>query len=108
MQMNQVQDSIDRIEQCVDDAVSAMRSGTPPDDLRQAIDQMHDRARQGKQMAQQSTDEGQMRGYVDGLEQLGDRAVQACRSAGGQVDPQLQGAVQRAHDEISSLKQQMH
>jgi hypothetical protein len=41
------------------------------------------------------------------LEQTGDRAVQACRSSGGQIDPQAQQAIQRAHDEISNLKKQM-
>jgi hypothetical protein len=107
MQMNQVKDSIDRIEQCVDDAVSAARNTAAPDDLRQAIDRMHEQARQSKQMVQ-SSDETRMLGCVDDLEQLGDRAVQACRKAGGNVDPQLQSAVQRAHDEISSLKKQMH
>jgi len=43
---------------------------------------------------------------VSQLEQSGDRAKQACRS-GGNVDPQTQQAVQRAHDEISNLKKQI-
>ena len=40
------------------------------------------------------------------LEETADRAMQACRSAGN-VDPQLQQAVQRAHAEASSLKKEM-
>ena len=40
------------------------------------------------------------------LEQAGDRALQACRKAGN-VDQRVQQAVQRAHDEASSLKKQM-
>jgi hypothetical protein len=32
--------------------------------------------------------------------------MQACRT-GGNIDPQTQQAVQRAHDEISNLKKQL-
>ncbi|MBA3598252.1 MAG: hypothetical protein H0W40_12890 [Methylibium sp.] len=110
MQMNQVQDSMNRIEQCADDAMAALRKtgGSTPDELRQCVDEMHSQSRQARQMAQQSSDEGQMVGCVDGLEQIGDRAMEACRKAGSQVDPQVQQAVKRAHDEISGLKKQMH
>jgi len=59
-------------------------------------------------MAQQSNDESQLTSCIDRLEQTGDRAKQACKSAGGAVDPQLQSAVMQAHDQISSLKKQMH
>ena len=40
------------------------------------------------------------------LEQAGDRAMKACRSAGN-VDPGVQQAVQRAHEEASNLKKQI-
>ena len=48
-----------------------------------------------------------MRSTVMQMEQTGDRAMQVCRSAGNSVDQKTQQAVQRAHDEISSLKKQM-
>lgn len=110
MQMNQVQERINRIEQCVDDAVSALSSsqGQTSPELRTCVDEMHNQSRKAKQMVQQSSDETQMVSCVDGLEQLGDRAMDACRKAGSKVDPQVQQAVQRAHDEISGLKKQMH
>ena len=62
MQMNQIQDSLDRIEQCTDQAASAMRqsSGQTPDELRRCVDDMHSQARQVRDMAQQSSDEGQL------------------------------------------------
>jgi hypothetical protein len=41
------------------------------------------------------------------LEQAADRAMQACRQAGGSVDPQTQQAVQSAHDELSRMKKQL-
>ncbi len=110
MQMNQVQERVNKIEQCVDDAVSAVRNtgGQTPEELRTCVDEMHSQSRQARQMVQQSSDQAQMTSCVDGLEQIGDRAMEACRKAGSQVDPQVQQAVKRAHDEISSLKKQMH
>lgn len=109
MQMNQVQQRISQIEQCADEAMAAVRGGNAPDDLRQRVNEMHTKAREAKQMCgtQAGNDESQVVRTVDDLEQAGDRAVQACRKA-GTVDPQVQSAVQRAHDEISSLKKQLH
>ena len=40
------------------------------------------------------------------LEQAGDRAMKALRNSGN-VDPRVQQAVQRAHDEASDLKKQL-
>jgi hypothetical protein len=109
MQMNQVQQRINQIEQCADDAMAAVRSASAPDELRQCVNEMHRKARDAKQMCgtQAGSDEGQVVRTVDDLEQAGDRAMKACRNAGS-VDPQVQTAVQRAHDEISSLKKQLH
>jgi hypothetical protein len=109
MQMGQVQQRITQIEQCADDAMSAVRGGNAPDELKQSVDEMHRKARAAKQMCvtQAGNDESQVVRTVDDLEQAGDRAMQACRRAGN-VDPQVQSAVQRAHDEISSLKKQLH
>ena len=68
------------------------------------MDSLHQRASQAKHAQQ---DEGGMRDAVMQLEQLADRAMQACRNAGGNVDPQLKDAVQRAHSEASQLKKQV-
>jgi ABC-type transporter Mla subunit MlaD len=109
MQMNQVQQRITQIEQSADDALAATRTANAPNDLRQCVDEMHRKARQARDLcAQRSADEGQVVRTVDDLEQLGDRAMKACRQAGSSVDPKVQSAVQRAHDEISSLKKQLH
>ena len=51
-------------------------------------------------------DQGRLRDVVNQLEQAGDRAMQACRKAGN-VSPQVQQAVQRAHQEASQLKKQI-
>jgi hypothetical protein len=104
MDAQELRQCVNRIEECADEAKRAMHSGSPPQELRQCVEDMHQQAREAKQDG--SGDEAALRGRVMQLEQTADRAMQACRSAGN-VDPQLQQAVQRAHDEVSKLKKQM-
>lgn len=109
MQMSEVKQRIDRVEECVDEAERAVQAGSVPNDLRQSVDQMHQQARQAQQACssqQQQGDESHLRDVVQQLEQAGDRAMQACRKAGN-VDPKVQQAVQRAHEEASNLKKQL-
>jgi flagellar hook-basal body complex protein FliE len=109
MQMSELKQRVDRVEQCADEAERAMQAGSVPGDLRQSVDAMHQQARQAQQACssqQQQGDESRLRDVVMQLEQAGDRAMQACRNAGN-VDPRLQQAVQRAHEEASSLKKQL-
>ena len=109
MQADQLKERINRIEQCADDAKRAVQQGSVPNELRQSVDQLHQQARQAKQDAnspQQQMGQDGLKQQVMQLEQTGDKAMQACRT-GGNIDPQTQQAVQRAHDEISNLKKQM-
>ena len=114
MQMNDVKQRIDRVEQCADEAERAIQqSASIPSDLRQCVDTLHQQARQAQQMCasqpsqqQQGADTGQLRQAVMQLEETGDKAMDACRRAGN-VDPQVQQAVQRAHAEASQLKKQI-
>ncbi|MEJ7932456.1 hypothetical protein WG922_20960 [Ramlibacter sp. AN1015] len=110
MQMDQLKQRIDRVEECTDEAKRAVQMGAAPQDLRQCIDTMHEQARQAQQAcssSQAQMNQENLRELVNKLEQTGDRAMQACRQAGSSVDPQLQQAVQRAHDEASGLKKQI-
>lgn len=112
MQADQLKERIDRIEECADEAKRAVQAGSVPQELRQAVDQLHQQARQAKQQAsgsssgQQQAGQDSLKQVVMQMEQTGDQAMRACRSAGN-VDPQAQQAVQRAHDEISNLKKQI-
>jgi hypothetical protein len=109
MQMSEVKQRIDQVEQCADEAERAMQAGSVPGDLRQCVDAMHQQARQAQQACssqQQQGDESRLRDIVMQLEQAGDRAMQACQKA-DKVDPRVQQAVQRAHDEASNLKKQL-
>lgn len=109
MQADQLKERVNRIEQCADEAKRAVSAATAPDELRRSVDALHQQARQVQQACSTQQQMGQdgLRDRVMQLEQTGDRAVQACRSSGGAVDQKAQQAVQRAHDEISSLKKQM-
>ena len=110
MQMTQVQQSMDQIEECADQAMAALRSDgdAAPDELRRCVSDMHRQARQARDLARQSSDEKEVVGSIDKLEETGDRAMRACREAGTGVAPQLQTAVKRTHDEISRLKHELH
>ena len=109
MQADQLKQRIDKIEECTDEAKRAVQAGSAPAELRQIVGTLHEQAHQAQQSAGGSQQMGQdgMRNTVMQMEQTGDRAMQVCRSAGNSVDPKTQQAVQRAHDEISSLKKQM-
>jgi enolase len=109
MQLSEVKQGIDRVEQCADEADRAVQAGSVPSELRQSVDAMHQQARQAQQACssqQQKGDESQLRQVVMQLEEAGDRAMKACQKAGN-VDPQVQQAVQRAHEEASKLKKQI-
>jgi molecular chaperone GrpE (heat shock protein) len=109
MQADQLKERINRVEECADQARQAVQAGSVPQELMQTVDSLHQQARQAKQDAgsQQQMGQDGLKQAVMQMEQTGDRAMQACRSAGNQVDPQTQQAVQRVHDEISSLKKQI-
>ena len=113
MQMDQIKQGVDRVEQCADEAKRALQSGAAPNDLRQCVESMHQQARQVQQAcssaSQQQDQMGQqsIRSSIEQLEQTADRAMAACRQAGGGVNPQLQQAVQKAHTEASGLKKQV-
>ncbi len=102
MQVQELQQRLDRIEDCVDDAKDALRGGNVPQELRQVVESLHQQARQGRTLQ----DEQQLRQAVMQVEETADRAMQLCRTA-GQVDPVLQQAIQKAHQEASQLKHEV-
>lgn len=107
MQARQLQQSISRIEQSIDDAALACHaSAIPPEALRSCISELDRRSDEVEAAVERGEDEEGIRAKVEALEALGDRALRACRE-GGVIDPQLRDAVQHVHDEISTLMQQL-
>ena len=105
MQAEQMKQRIAQLEQCADDAKRAVQSGNAPDDLRQCVQSFHQQASQAKHQPQMN--DGTMRDTIVQLEQLADRAMDACRKAGNTVDGATQQAVKRMHEEASSLKHEL-
>ena len=109
MQQEQLKQRIARVEEYADQAKQAcMKGGNLPEDLKQSIATLHEQASATKHASQgqESASEDSLRKDVIQLEETADRAMQACRNAGN-VDPQVQQDVQRAHAEVSSLKKEM-
>jgi len=107
MQAEQLKERIARVEQCADDAKKACQNASSlPQDLKDSVARLHEQASAAKH-AGDGASEDSLRQQVMQIEQSADRAMQACRSAGSGVDPQLQQAVQRAHAEASSLKKDL-
>ena len=107
MDSSELKQCINRLEQCADEAKSAVQAGNATNELRECVNTLHQQASQAKQGAGTQADEGKLRDTVMQLEQTADRAMQACRSAGSQVDAKTQQAVQRAHAEASKAKKQI-
>ena len=106
MQLSEVQQRFSRVEQCIDDASSACeQSASAPQQLKESIRQLDQRSDEARQYFQ-GQDESRIRQCVNELEELSDRALQACKQAGN-IDSKLQQAVQQTHSELSNLKHQM-
>ncbi|HET8746961.1 MAG TPA: hypothetical protein VFM98_15250 [Ramlibacter sp.] len=110
MQAEQMKQGIDRLERSADEARNAcQQSASVPADLKQCVMALHEQASACKHAAhgQGSASEESLRKDVQQLEETADRAMQACRNAGGGVDSRLREAIERAHREASSLKKEM-
>ena len=106
MQADQLKSGIERAESCADEAKRALQqSQSVPQELRQSVETLHQQLSQAKKQPQMGEDS--LRNVVLQAEQASDRAVEACRNAGGTVNTQLQQAVQRTHQELSSLKKEI-
>ena len=107
MQANEIKQRISHIERSIHQAAQACAADSSvPQDLKKCVSQMDQQSLQANQIMQ-SHDETRIRQYVDQLEELGDRARTACQTAGN-VNDQLKSAVMQAHNELSTLKHQLH
>jgi phage shock protein A len=107
MQAREIQQRFSHIEQTIHQAAQACeRASGVPMDVKDCIQRMDQQTGQARQVMQ-SNDENRIMQCVDDLEQLGDRAKDACERA-GTVDENLRSAVMQAHQELSELKHQLH
>lgn len=108
MQMNEIQQRFNHIEQTIHHASEACRNAIMlPMDLKDCIQQLDEKSEQARNTMQQAPDEESVRRCIDDLEDLGDKARDACERA-GTVDEEVKTAVMQAHQELSDLKHQLH
>ena len=108
MRTNEIQQRFNHAEDCIHQASEiCRRKDSVPVDLKDSIQQLDQRATQAHEMMARTQDQNQMMQCIDDLEQLGDRAKDACERAGN-VDGELRNAVMQAHRELSDLKRQLH
>jgi hypothetical protein len=108
MQANEVRQGFSRAEQCIRQAADACRSAnTISMDLKDSIQALDQQLEQAREVVMQSNDEARVRDCVDELEELGDRAKSACERDPG-VGAEVKQAVMQTHQELSSLKHQVH
>ncbi|WP_341314020.1 hypothetical protein WN982_01045 [Paraburkholderia sp. IMGN_8] len=107
LQASEIQKRFTHLEQTIEKASQACHAdATLPKDLIDYVDQL-DRKSEGAKKIMESKDENRMRQWVDDLEQLGDRAEQACQRATN-VNAKVKNAVTSVHAELSDLKKQLH
>jgi hypothetical protein len=108
MQSDEIRKGFSRAEQSIHQAAQACSSeNTISMDLKDSIQSLEQQVDRAKQVVMQSSDEDSVRKCVDQLEQLGDRARDACERDPG-AGSEVKQAVMQTHQELSSLKRQLH
>lgn len=108
MQLQQIKERLSQIELYVDEAARACQTSQGvPDEVRQAIDALERESDSARQLTEVETADDRFIECVDRLEELSDRAKRSCNET-RILDPRVQSAVTQAHDQISTLKHQLH
>jgi chromosome segregation ATPase len=107
LQASEIQKRFTHLEQTIEKASQACHAdSTLPKELMDCVDQLDKKSGNAKKIME-SNDETRMRQWIDDLEQVGDRAEQACQRAAS-VNPKVKSAVSSVHAELSDLKKQLH
>jgi hypothetical protein len=107
MQASQVKEYFPAVKQRIDDAAQLCQITTDvPDNVRSRLGELDREANDAMRIFEQVGNENRILQCVDRLEKLGDHLVSACASV--KVDKQVESAVQKAHEAISSLKHRLH
>jgi len=107
MQPNDIRERCNQIEQNIRIASDATQEALLlPMELKDSIQQLDEKFGQLKAVLG-AEDEQQMRRCIDDLEQIGDRAKEACEGA-DMVDDEVRNAVMQAHRGLSELKHRLH
>ena len=108
--LNEAHDAgIGRVEQRLAEALGAVRAGSASEEVRQTLEMLQQQARVARQSCNgpAMAVEDDLRNMALQMERTAACAMEACRSAGGQVDAATQQAVRSVHDEICRMRRQM-
>jgi hypothetical protein len=109
MQMNEIRQRFNQVDTTVHEAARAcQRWDNLPMDLKDSLQRLEQQTERARDLLGQSQDENQVRQCIDQLEDLGDRARDACERSSGNIDDSVKSAVMQAHRELSDLKHQLH
>lgn len=107
LRVTEIQKRFNHIEQSIAQAYLACESGANVSgELKDCIHQL-DSQSDAADMIFRSQDETRIRQYVDQLELIGERALDACQRSKN-VDSKLKKAVMQAQNELFDLKKQLH
>ena len=106
LQANEIQQRFTQIQQSIQAAEQACRSGDAPDEIRNVIEKLSQQSQQA-QSAVQGSDQQQMVQAIDSLESIGDEAKRVSRSL-PTMPADVEAAVTRVHAELSDLKHKLH
>jgi hypothetical protein len=104
MEAKQIKQELQQVEQIIGRAMQAIKSdSTAPQDLKDCLQELD---RQSKK-AKQSQAQDDLERCVEDLEAASDRARDAAERA-GDLDSQTKTAVLQVHDQLATLKHQLH
>ncbi|SNS30346.1 hypothetical protein SAMN06265795_102126 [Noviherbaspirillum humi] len=107
MQMNEIRQRVQHAQAAIEQASRLCQEELLlPMELKDSIQQLDEKSGQMSNVLA-SADEQALRQCVDDLEQLGDRARDACKTD-APVAEEVRRAVMQAHRELSDLKHSLH
>jgi|GEM_PF-639584 len=107
-QAEYVRQQLPRIDQHARNASQLCNdSDNVPDAVRSCVGEIEREAAEAAAMLAGDQDEQRLADCIDHLEELGDRAMQACRRSDN-VDTRVMQAVETVHGAISELKHRLH
>jgi hypothetical protein len=108
METSRVKQQLSQVEQVISRAAQACKDDqSAPQELKDSLQELNMQSREAKQYLDGEADEQALVQCIDEMEEISDRAKQACegaRNLGAQTKP----AVMQAHQQLSQLKHQLH
>ena len=108
MEAKRMHDRFQQVEQAIERAAQVCQNDrSASEELKESVRELDDQSRQAHEFLQSADNDEAIRQCIDDLEELGDRAKDACEHSPN-LDGELRSVVMQAHRELSELKHQLH